>query len=169
MVILSESKTAVAPETITWLWFAAGTVLILAEFILPGLVVVFLGVAAVLVGLARWLHLLEGVFTSLTAWFILSLALIIFLRQMIARFVPAETSYQSTDEDLEAQGSLVEVLVPVEEENSEGRIRFQGSSWQATTLKGSIPLGGTARLLYRENLVWFVEQVDPAELQMEPD
>ena len=157
------------PETITWLWFAAGIVLILAEFILPGLVVVFLGIGAVLVGLARWLHLLEGVFTSLTAWFILSLALIIFLRQIFARFVKEETSYQSTDEELDARGSVVEVLVPVAEENSEGRIRFQGSSWPATCLEGTIPCGGKARLLYRENLLWIVERVDPAELQTEPD
>ena len=158
-----------APETITWLWFAAGIVLILAEFILPGLVVVFLGIGAVLVGLARWFHWVEGVFTSLTAWFILSLALIIFLRQIFARFVPAETSYRSTDEDLDAQGSLVEVLVPVVEENSQGRIRFQGSSWPATCFEGTIPLGGKARLLYRENLVWIVERVDPADLLTEPD
>lgn len=149
-------------ETITWIWLAVGVLLMLSEVLLPGLVVVFLGAGAVLVALGRWLNFLEGVTSSFTAWFILSLALIIVLRQFLARFVPAEISVQSTEEDLDAQGVLVEVLEPVVSGNSSGRIRHRGSSWPATCLEGSIPEGKKGRLLYRDNLVWVVEpEIDP--------
>ncbi len=152
------------PDTITWIWVWAGVLLMVAEFIVPGLVVVFLGAAAMLVGLGRWLNLLEGVVSSFIAWFILSLGLIIALRQLLARLVPAESSYQSPDEDLNALGSLVDVLEPVEDQHSEGRIRYQGTSWPAISQKGSIPRGGKARLLFRENLVWVVEPLPEDEL-----
>lgn len=150
-------------ETITWIWLAVGAALMLSEFLVPGLIAVFLGAGAVLVALGRWLNLLEGAMSSLTAWFILSLALIIVLRQFLARFIPAEITIQSTEEDLDAQGTLVEVLELVVSENSDGRIRHHGSSWPATCLEGSIPKGKKARLLYRDNLVWVVEpEIAPA-------
>lgn len=148
---------SVNPDTVTWIWFGAGALLIMTEFLIPGLVVMFLGLGAMLVALGRWLHLLEGEMASFTAWFIISLVLIISLRQLLARFVPAEISYQSPDEDLNAQGTVVEVLKAVDGGHNDGRIRFQGSSWPATCLEGSIASGNKARLLYRDNLVWVVE------------
>lgn len=156
------------PDTITWIWFGAGVIFLLAEFVLPGLVVLFLGLGAMLVALGRWLHLLEGVISSFTAWFIISLVLVIFLRQLLARFVPAETSYQSPEENLNAQGTVVEVLDAVDDQHSDGRIRFQGSSWPATCLEGSIASGSKARLLYRDNVVWVVEPADDSDSLLEP-
>ena len=56
----------------------------------------------------------------------------------------------------------MKVLELVASGNSDGRIRHRGSSWPATCLEGSIPEGKKARLLYRDNLVWFVEpEMDP--------
>ena len=156
------------PDTITWIWFGAGVIFLLAEFVLPGLVVLFLGLGAMLVALGRWLHLLEGVISSFTAWFIISLVLVIFLRQLLARFVPAETSYQSPEENLNAQGTVVEVLDAVDDQHSDGRIRFQGSSWPATCLEGRIASGNKARLLYRDNVVWVVEPADDSDSLLEP-
>ena len=155
------------PDTITWIWLGAGALLMLAEFLVPGLVVVFLGLAAMLVALGRWLSLLEGEISSFTAWFIISLVLVISLRQFLARFVPAETSYQSPEEDLNAQGTVVEVLEAVDDQHSDGRIRFQGSSWSATCLEGSIASGDKARLLYRDNVVWVVEPADDSDSLLE--
>ena len=155
------------PDTITWIWFGAGALLMLTEFLIPGLVVVFLGLGAILVALGRWLHLLEGEISSFTAWFIISLVLVISLRQFLTRFVPAETSYQSPEEDLNAYGTVVEVLEVVDDQNKDGRIRFQGSSWPATCLKGSIAGGNKARLLYRDNVVWVVEPADDSDSLLE--
>ncbi|MCZ6556587.1 MAG: NfeD family protein, partial [SAR324 cluster bacterium] len=101
------------PDTITWIWLGAGVLLMFTELLVPGLVVVFLGLGAVLVAFGRWLHLLEGIVPSFTAWFVISLALLIGLRQLLARFLPAETTYQSPDEDINAQGSLVDVVEAV--------------------------------------------------------
>ncbi|MCZ6645860.1 MAG: NfeD family protein, partial [SAR324 cluster bacterium] len=122
------------PDTITWIWLGAGVLLMFTELLVPGLVVVFLGLGAVLVAFGRWLHLLEGIVPSFTAWFVISLALLIGLRQLLARFLPAETTYQSPDEDINAQGSLVDVVEAVADRNNDGRIHYLGTTWPATCL-----------------------------------
>ncbi|HCF59376.1 MAG TPA: nodulation protein NfeD, partial [Myxococcales bacterium] len=49
-----------SPETITWIWLVGGVALMLAELIVPGAVVIFLGAAAVLIAGARGLGLIES-------------------------------------------------------------------------------------------------------------
>lgn len=146
-------------DTITWAWLIAGIVLLVTELFLPGLVVSFLGLAAILVACFRWLGFLSGWIDSFGAWFITSIVLLMGVRTLVLRWFPGESSYQATDEDLEAIGSVVEVVDTIEGRDQEGgRIRYMGTSWPAKT-KGEfpIPAGKKAKLLYRENLIWVVE------------
>jgi membrane protein implicated in regulation of membrane protease activity len=145
-----------------WAWIIFGAVLMLLEILLPGLVVVFLGLGAWVVALALKLGWVEGWMMAGTLWFISSLVLIIGLRGLITRFLPGDTDKGSElDEDLDAFGKVVEVVEEVSPENEDGRIRFQGSSWPAVSEDGSIPAGNRAKIIARQNLVWVVE---PAEL-----
>jgi membrane protein implicated in regulation of membrane protease activity len=144
----------------TWAWLAAGALLMAAELAVPGLVVVFLGMAAVLVGVGRWLGVWDSAMGSLTAWFILSIVMLVALRSLVARWLPGDVSVQPTDEDTEALGSIVDVVAEVNAADQRGRIRFQGTSWPAISLKGTIPAGRKVRLLARDNLAWVVEPAD---------
>ena len=140
----------------------------LAELIVPGAVVIFLGAAAVLIAGARGLGLVESLMSSFTAWFVLSLAMVIGLRGIVGRFSSAEKSVQPTDEDLDSFGKIVEAITAVGSEDQSGRVRFQGSSWPARSLKGTLEPGGRARIVDRENLVFLVEPVaDPLPKQGE--
>ena len=64
----------------------------LAELLVPGLVVVFLGLGAMLVALGRWLNLLAGEISSFTAWFIISLALVAGVMLLRSAEVPSLAS-----------------------------------------------------------------------------
>ena len=55
----------------------------------------------------------------------------------------------------------VEVVETVYTDNLEGRIRFQGTTWAATSMDRTIPAGAKARLAYRENTSWVIESVEP--------
>ena len=147
-------------DAFTVAWLIGGTALMLAEIVIPGGVVVFLGMGAVLVGLARVLGLLAEWTSAFTAWFVLSLALLIALRGLVNKILPGETSYQSPDEDLAAFGAVVDVIETVNATDSNGRIAFHGSSWPATSLQGTIPKGRKATISHRENLVWVVEAAE---------
>lgn len=144
----------------TWVWLAAGALLMAAELAVPGLVVVFLGMAAIVVGLGRWAGLWDSAMGSLTAWFILSIVMLVALRSLVARWLPGESTVEPTDEDTAALGSIVEVVTQVNATDQSGRIRFQGTSWPAISLKGVIPPGAKVRLLARDNLAWVVEPAD---------
>jgi len=148
-----------SPETITWIWLGAGIALMIAEIVVPGFVVIFLGAAAVLVAGLRWIGLVEALTTSFGLWIALSVAMAVGLRSLVARYISSERTVQPTDEDLAAFGKVVDVVALVSEDDSTGRIRYSGTSWPARSLKGTLEPGSKARIVHRENLAWVVELV----------
>jgi len=147
-------------NTMVWFWLILGALLIVAELLVPGLVVVFLGTAALLVGLAAYLGIIGSWTTALIAWMILSMALVLFLRGFFARFLPGETRKGNLDEDVEAFGITVPVVAVDSEAPYKGRISYRGSTWDAETSGDPLTKGARVRLLARENLVWMVEPID---------
>jgi membrane protein implicated in regulation of membrane protease activity len=141
-----------------------GALLIVTELFIPGLVVCFIGLAAMLVAGFRWLGLLTGTVDSFTVWFITSIILLVGLRHFLLKWIPSERTYQMTDEDLDAVGSIVEVVEPVSSSNQLGRVRFGGTTWPAVVKEGTISKGKKAKLVLRDNLVWTVEAYELEEL-----
>lgn len=150
-------------DMMTWVWLIVGIALIATELFIPGLVVVFLGLAAIIVAGLRWLGLLSGVLDSLTAWIVTSIVLLLGLRQFLLRWFPSERSFQTTNEDIEAIGSVVDVVHEISSTHQNGRIWFGGTSWPAISRQGVIPSGQKARLVLRDNLVWIVEPMPEIE------
>lgn len=150
-------------SVITLIWLAVGLLLMAAELFLPGLVVVFLGVSAVVVALLRWVGLVTDLPMSFLAWMVISIALVVGLRGAVRRWFPPEESKGETDEDLAAFGTVVDVVEDCHEADDEaptGRIRFQGSTWPAMSASGVVKKGQRAKLVYRQNLTWVVEPVE---------
>ena len=132
-----------------------------AEIFVPGAVVIFLGLAALVVGLGRWVGLIHGWMASFTVWFILSLLIIIILQRLAKKLIPGEeNAYPLLDEDIDAFGSIALVSKKIVPGTSKGRIRIRDSTWPATTVDEIIPKGKKVKLIYRENLTWMVEPVD---------
>ncbi len=71
--------------------------------------------------------------------------------------------YEPVDEEIEVYGSVVPVVRDVAPDNDEGRIELRGTTWKATSISEPIAAGEEARVVYRDNLVWFVEQVRGTE------
>jgi membrane protein implicated in regulation of membrane protease activity len=149
-----------SPDTITWLWLLGGIILLASELLLPGLVAMFLGLGAMVVALLRWLDLIDSLAYSFTAWFVSSLAFIIFLRSTLQRCVPSETSFTPLEEDTDLFGAVAEVVETVSPSHSDGRISFRGTTWPATSDAAEIPTGGKVTILFRENLGWRVQPSD---------
>lgn len=144
-------------ETITWIFIAGGIILMILETVLPGGVALFLGISGFGVGLLRWLGFLSDPFTAIFVWLFSSVALTIAIRPFIKKYLKGERSFKFADEDYEAIDKIVEVVETVTEHDNSGRVRFQGITWQARTMEGTIKPGETARISYRENTTWIVE------------
>ncbi len=153
-------------DIITLIWLSAGVLLMILELVVPGLVTVFMGGAAVIVAGLRWVGLVESFGVSIALWMILSAVLVVALRSVLQRYIPSESTHNAADEDTMALGQVVEVIRTCTEDSTSGRIRYQGTTWMAQTLGGEIPAGTSARLLYRDNLAWVIEAADGSEQAM---
>ncbi len=149
-------------NTMTWIWLIVGVVLMVSEVVIPGLVVVFLGLTAVLVAVGRWIGWIDGLADSFTYWFVLSLVITMSLRGIVSKLTPGEISFKPVDEDKEAIGRLVDVVEDTGSDHENGRIRFRGTSWKAVTEFGQVFRGQKARIYGRKDMVWIIDPVDDA-------
>lgn len=151
--------------TLGWLIF--GVALMVAELFVPGLVIIFFGASAVLVGLASWMGLVGSLGAGMALWLGGSAGLVLVTRSTARRLARGEVARGSTDEELDAFGQPVEVVEAVGPD-CEGRIRFRGTTWRARTLGERLEPGARARIVTRDNQVWIVEAEDSPFLP-EPD
>lgn len=146
-----------------WILFILGGILLLAEVVIPGGIVGLLGLNALITGVLVYFGLLESIPAILLSWFGLSLGSYLALRPTLTRLLGGETSYNSPVEELDAMDHIVTVLSEVSESHNDGRIRYQGISWQATCLEGTIAVGASAKIKYRDNLTYVIEEIDKLE------
>ena len=139
-------------------WVILGSILVFSELIVPGLIVIFLGMASFFVAFGIWMGWFVSLIDILTAWMLSSLVLIFSLRQVFARLAPGESVVSNMDEDKDAYGSIVEVLKTVGP-HEKGRIFFRGTSWEASSSQ-VIKTGEKAILKSRDLNMWIIEPMD---------
>lgn len=135
----------------------------LLEMALPGGVAFFLGISGVAVGILRFLGLLADPVSAIAAWLLTSIGLTIAIRPFIRKYFKSETFTKIADEDYEAMDQTAVVVEELNEEDNSGRIRFDGASWNARSMKGRIQAGRQVAIRYRENTTWVVEAIDAYE------
>lgn len=148
-------------EATHWIWL--GGVLVIAELLLPGLVVVFVGLGALTVALGMHLMYIESIPQQLITWFASSTLYLFSLRQLVVRYYPSDTVKQNIDEDKEVIGKMVKVTEKITPE-SEGRIAHGDITWQAK-IEGdeSAGEGDEVEVIRRENITWLVKKVSKKE------
>ncbi len=144
-----------------FVWALIGLACIGLEMLMPGFVIFFFGLGGLATALfclipfvsgMLWLQVLVFVFFSTLS--------LVFLRKRFSKIFggtifdshkgnPEEAGVGKTAEVIETVGAL-----------TEGRIRFQGTSWKAHSREGEIAAGRTVRILSREGMTYLVE---PAE------
>lgn len=144
-------------EIITWIFIIGGIILLGMEALIPSGMSFILGLSGLIVGISRFMGFLDDPVTAALVWLGISAGLTLFSLPILRKYFGGEASKKLADEDFEAMDQIVNVVEPVYEQNNEGRIRFQGISWQARSLDGDIPAGSQARIKYRDNTTWIVE------------
>ncbi|TRX53179.1 NfeD family protein [Thalassomonas sp. M1454] len=140
-------------------WGSVGIFLMLAELILPGGIVVFLGTSALIVAVTLQLDVIDSWVHAFTLWFILSIVLLLAFRNVSQKLVGGDTIIENTDENLDVFGQEVEVIETIGPGNKKGRILFQGSNWSALGDGSEITKGDKAKIVCRDNISYVVEKV----------
>jgi membrane protein implicated in regulation of membrane protease activity len=137
------------------LWFIAGALLILAEFMVPGVVIVFFGVGALTTSLTTWLGLTESL-TSQTFMFGTSSVVLLFsLRHLVKGWFVGKSENGDGDLDDDFTGREAMVTRDIPGPGLDGRIEIKGSEWKARA-DATIVAGTTVIIDGREGLTLHV-------------
>jgi len=141
-------------------WWIIGIILVLLEFLLPGLVVVFLGLGAFLVAALLHFGIISGISQELLAWFASSLFFLVTLRFLVIMYYPSDTKKKDVNEDNEVIGTVVNLLEDITEKQK-GRIKHRGSTWPVESENGEeIRTGEKVKIIGRDNLTWIVRKIN---------
>ncbi|MBB1269024.1 NfeD family protein [Shewanella sp. SR44-3] len=139
------------------IWACLGVVLMLAEIIVPGGIVVLLGAASLLVAGALAIGVVEGIVQSLTLWFILSIVLLLSFRHITQQLIGGDSHQDNTDEELDLYNKIALVKEVIGPGEKSGRVTFQGADWTALGDGSEIKAGTQVRIICRENIALIVE------------
>ena len=139
-------------------WLVGGALLIVLEFFIPGAVVIFFGLGALITGLVVYLDLISELYVQFLFWIAASMGLTLLLRQQIMRIFPPIEKDDFVDENEELKGKQVLVLETIRPSSDEGRIRYQGTSYKARSVDREIPKGEMAEIVERNNLLFVVKK-----------
>lgn len=141
-------------------WLIGGILLILLEFVVPGAIVVFFGLGAILTAAAVYFRMVDAPGLQFVFWSVSSLVLILIFRRQVRLWFPSLERYKPADEATELLGTEVLVTQDVTPDSSEGRVRYQGTSWKARSTGGPIPAGSKAKIAGRKNIILYIDPPD---------
>ena len=142
-------------------WLIIGVMLFFLELALPGFILFFFGLAALVTAVVAWLTPL-GIAWQLGIFIVSSVVSLMTLRDVIQKniFKPKDVAAgEEPDEDvlLAAPGDRAVVGIAISPP-AEGRINYAGTSWRATADE-KIEEGEIVAIVHQDNLVIHVEKI----------
>ena len=142
-----------------YFWWFLAAVLMLAELLIPGLIVVFVGLGAATVAALLYYHVVDGLAEQFLAWFSSSLIYCFSLRFLVLRFYKSDTEKKSTHKDEFIFGQVATVIEPILEKGM-GRIYHAETTWKARSKDGTaIANNEKVKIVGRDNITWIVEKI----------
>lgn len=138
------------------LWLVAGLLLMLLEFVVPGFVIIFFGIGAILVGLLLWLFPGMSEMTQIVLLPALSLACLAVFRRFFVSSVSKTYGEKGTNfDDNDCVGRVVKVVEAIEP-GTDGKVELNGVNWSASC-SVPVPAGRNVRIISRAGLTFVVE------------
>ncbi|MCE2595745.1 NfeD family protein [Motilimonas cestriensis] len=140
-------------------WAVAGALLMAAEAIIPGGIVVFIGIGSMIVAASLQFGLISTWVGALTLWFISSLILLLAFRNVAQNMVGGDSHIDDTDEDAYLYGKEATVVETIGPATHVGRVSCLDSTWPAIADGSTLTPGTKVRIICRDNISLVVEKV----------
>ncbi len=139
-----------------FLWTLLGLLLIGAEMFIPGFVIFFFGIGAVVTGiLSVFIPGIAGSFMSQgVVWIISTILSFSFFRKKFTKIFKGTILNRNTDKDLGKAVVVIEEITP----DKPGRVRYQGTSWKAVSYIEKFDVGETVDIVKEESLTFIVSK-----------
>jgi membrane protein implicated in regulation of membrane protease activity len=143
-----------------FVWAVIGIACIGMEMLMPGFVIFFFGLGALVTALFSLIPGVDSlIWLQILIFVIFSIVSIVFLRRHFARiFAGSVFDSSRTSIDDSDTGETAEVTEAIGSSGS-GRIRFRGTTWNATSDGNEIPAGKRVRIVSRNGMIYVVEPV----------
>jgi membrane protein implicated in regulation of membrane protease activity len=141
-------------------WFLAGIILMLLEMILPGFVIFFFGVGAIITAILTWTKVIQTTDTQFIVFIVSSLATLLILRRNVKRYFAGGVT-QSKDKgniSKEIIGERVIVTEDINPEKLSGKVELHGTMWNASA-DSMISKGETVEIIGSKDLTLHVKKV----------
>lgn len=136
------------------LWLLAGVILILVEFFIPGVIIVFFGIGAIIAAITTWAGWTPEIGSQAAVFAISSVVLLFGLRRYVKKwFVGHSTNLNGSDDDFTGREARVVTSLPGH--GGDGQVEIKGSNWKARS-EVAIPAGSTVIIERREGLTFHV-------------
>lgn len=141
-------------------WLIGGALLILLEFLVPGLVVIFLGLGAIATAGMIYGGYIRDLYFAIVFFVLSSIFLLMSLRRMLLKAYPSLSERVETDEDVLIAGKTAITMTPISPDHFQGRVKYAGTSWAAKSLAGHIAANTMVEIISQENINLIVRQVN---------
>ena len=112
-------------------WWTLGILLLIAEILVPGIFLMWFGLAALLTGVVDWLFPALAWQWLAVLFAAVSLALVFGLRPLVSRRLEEETDHPDLNRRLHAQvGQTATLIQPIE--NGHGKVKIGDTFWRVT-------------------------------------
>ncbi len=141
------------------IWLIIGIIFIALEFVIPGLVISFFGLGAMVTALTTVVGLTSGFNFQVIVFIVASLASLFLLRRYMKKVFMGKSEGDGVNEFNLDIGKVVPVIQTIDPKKSTGRIKYQGTLWNASANE-LIPEGESVRIVGRENITIKVEKIE---------
>ncbi len=150
------SLSSLTPEII---WTILGLIFIFAEFFIPGLVIAFFGVGALITALTTWIGITPSISLQILVFTVFSILLLVFLRKFMKSVFMGTSNPDNGKVSFDIQvGEIVpctEMIIPGE---VGGKVKYHGTSWDARSAETIAP-GESVKITGRDNITLLVEKI----------
>jgi len=141
------------------IWILIGFLLIIAEFVLTSFIVVFFGIAALLVGLLLWLGMTAAFGIPYLVFAAFSLGSVLLLRSRFKEWFMGRTISADVDDDF--IGHEVRIESGFDAANPKrGKVAYRGASWDSHSDTPILAAGSLARIVGRNGSLLAIEPIE---------
>ena len=139
-------------------WIAGGFLMVISEFFVPGIFIIFLGLGSIFTGVIVFISPI-AFSTQVLVWAISSGCIILAGSQIFKNIFPSDQKVDESSGKDDYIGKIVTVVKKVEVSQRGGRVQLQGTEWEAMALSNPLEVGEKGRVYDRDNLTLLIEKI----------
>ena len=160
--MLLETISSMPAEIV---WAVLGLIFVFIEFFIPGLVIVFFGVGALITAITTWVGFTPSLPLQLLVFIVSSVLFLLLLRKYVKRTFLGKTLGDGDDDSLNFNieiGKIVPVIEAIKPGEVGGKVKYQGTNWSARASE-RIKTGESVKITGCDNITLLVEKIKKGE------